>query len=112
MAPAQGHEDRHRFLAAAALLDSVFSYDGRRDLIEACSRAAHEAWLDEKTRRIRQLQSEDLSAGRSPRRLSWPSETGEEQLVPWDSLSEPVRDFDRIVVGAIVAVMDQRRLLR
>jgi hypothetical protein len=76
----------------------------REEIIEACSEAAHDAWLAEKTERLRRL----WTVGGVPveRQLSWPSETGEEQLVPWSELSEPVRDFDRIVVSAIYDMME------
>lgn len=62
--------------------------------LDRLAEAAHDAWYAEKSRRLAEL-------GRS----TWPSETGEEQLVPWSQLSEPVREFDRIVVRAILAVV-------
>lgn len=79
------------------------------EIIEACAESAHEAWLEEKTRRLRALL--DASGIHPGRRLSWPSETGEEQLVPWAVLSEPVREFDRIVVGAIIATMVEKNVI-
>lgn len=72
----------------------------RDDVIEACSEAAHDAWFEEKVRRMMNL--------RLP--LTWLSETGEEQLLRWERLSEPVRDFDRIVVGAILDVLEDHGL--
>lgn len=72
----------------------------REEIIDAFAEAAHEAWLDEKRRRL-------LRVGAT----TWPSETGEEQLVHWDVLSESVRDFDRIVVSAIYDVMKREGLV-
>jgi hypothetical protein len=70
----------------------------REEIIEACAEAAHDAWFVEKSHRL-------LEHKLPP---SWPSETGEEQLVPWEMLSEPVREFDRIVVGAIIDAMEEK----
>jgi hypothetical protein len=62
----------------------------RAELVEACSEAAHDAWMAEKIRRgVR----------------SWPNEDGIEQLVAYAELSEPIKDFDRIVVGNIMDVL-------
>lgn len=68
--------------------------------IDEAAKAAHEAWYAEKVRRIRELNPylRDYD-------LTWKSEAGEEQLVPWDMLSEPVREFDRIVVRAMAPVL-------
>lgn len=76
----------------------------KAEIVEACAEAAHEAWLHEKIARLQALPHQ-------PGALSWPSETGEEQLVTWIVLSESVREFDRIVVGAIVDVMIERGVL-
>lgn len=73
----------------------------RQEIVDACAEAAHEAWLAEKLRRI-----DDLGLPRT-----WLAENGDEQLVGWDELAEPIRDFDRIVVGAIVDVMEERGLV-
>jgi hypothetical protein len=73
----------------------------KQEIIDACAEAAHEAWFEEKLKRLEALASP----------LSWLSETGEEQLVRWEFLSEPVREFDRIVVSAIVDVMAERGIL-
>jgi hypothetical protein len=62
----------------------------KRGITDAMAAAAHDAWYAEKARR--------LAAAGLP--ASWPSETGEEQLVPWANLSESVREFDRIVISA------------
>lgn len=75
----------------------------REETIEAFAEAAHEAWLVEKMRRLRAITDD--------RPLTWPSETGEEQLISWRDLSESVRDFDRIVVGAIYDVMSREGLI-
>lgn len=73
----------------------------RQEIVEACAEAAHDAWYSEEARRL-------LAAFMPP---SWPSETGEEQLVPWAELSEPVRDFDRVVVGAIYDTLVEKGLV-
>lgn len=74
----------------------------RHEIIEAFAEAAHEAWLSEKLSRLAEISAPE----------TWLSETGEEQLVPWAVLSEPVRDFDRIVVGAIYDVMVERGIVQ
>lgn len=74
----------------------------REEVIEACAEAAHEAWLREKRLRL-----QNLRPAVRVEALSWPSETGEEQLVPWAELSEGVRDFDRIVVRAIMGLIEE-----
>jgi hypothetical protein len=68
----------------------------RAELVEACSEAAHDAWMEEKRQRGV---------------TSWPNENGVEQLVPYSDLSEEIRDFDRIVVGAIIDIMQQRGMV-
>lgn len=70
------------------------------ELLDRCAEAAHDAWLAEKVKRL-----EAVTHGGTTGRISWPSETGEEQLLPWSQLSEPVREFDRIVVAAIIGVL-------
>jgi hypothetical protein len=64
--------------------------------IEACSRAAHEAWMAEK-------------ASRGVK--TWPNEHGVEQMVHWDQLAEDVREFDRVVVRAVLKAMRDKGLL-
>lgn len=59
--------------------------------VEALAAAAHDAWMAEKRRR-----------GVS----SWPNERGVEQLVPYADLDESIREFDRIVVRAILGALD------
>lgn len=66
------------------------------ELSEQFAEAAHEAWFAEKQRRGV---------------TSWPNEHGVEQMVPWAELGEDVRDFDRVVVGAIVGVMLREEIL-
>lgn len=67
--------------------------------LDKAAKAAHEAWYEEKRCRIMDL---NPYSSVTP---SWISERGEEQLVPWDFLSEDVREFDRIVVRAMVPVI-------
>jgi hypothetical protein len=55
--------------------------------LEIAAEAAHDEWMDEKVRRGV---------------ATWPNEEGIEQLVPYVELTEPIKDFDRIVVGAII----------
>lgn len=66
------------------------------DLRDRFAEAAHNEWLREKRRRGV---------------TTWPNEHGVEQMVPWDELGEDVREFDRIVVGAIVGVMVEEGML-
>jgi len=54
---------------------------------ESLVEAAHNAWLREK-------QSRGVT--------SWPNEHGVEQMVPYSELGEDVREFDRVVVRAIL----------
>lgn len=61
------------------------------DVLEICAEAAHNEWMREKIRR-----------GVS----SWPNERGFEQLVLYKYLDEDVKDFDRIVVKAIIEVLE------
>jgi hypothetical protein len=58
--------------------------------IEEMAKAAHDAWLAEKRRRGV---------------VSWPNERGFEQMVPYSECPEDVKDFDRVVVSAIVKVL-------
>lgn len=64
-------------------------------LLEQCSEAAHNEWLAEKKRR-----------GVS----TWPNERGFEQMVPYADCPEDVKEFDRIVVGAIMRVLKAKGL--
>jgi hypothetical protein len=57
-------------------------------MIEALAEAAHDAWMAEKLRRGV---------------TSWPNEAGIEQLVPYAVLDDSIREFDRVVVRAIMA---------
>jgi hypothetical protein len=69
------------------------------DNLDRYAAAAHDAWYVEKVKR---LAARQVTWAMMEQPLTWPSETGEEQLVPWSELSEPVREFDRIVVLAIL----------
>lgn len=55
--------------------------------LEDIAAAAHDAWLAEK--RARGV-------------TSWPNERGFEQMVPYADCPEDVKEFDRIVVRAIL----------
>ena len=70
----------------------------KSDVINDCAKAAHDEWFVEKWDRLKTLGLP----------MSWPSEAGEEQLVPWWQLSEPVREFDRIVVRAILDELERK----
>lgn len=61
-------------------------------MLDVYSEAAHQAWLAEKIKRLEALGVP----------ITWPSEDGTEQLVDWADLGESVREFDRIVVRAII----------
>lgn len=71
------------------------------ELLDECAKAAHEAWMAEKVKRLEALGLPQ----------TWLAENGDEQLVHWDMLSEPIRDFDRIVVGAIMETMTEKGLV-
>lgn len=77
------------------------------DIVNDCAEAAHEAWLEEKRNRL---------AIHNPRvppwDLTWFAENGDNQLVPWDTLSDHIREFDRIVVRAMLGVLRERGYLR
>lgn len=55
--------------------------------IEPLAESAHNEWLAEKKRRGC---------------TSWPNERGFEQMVPYDQLEEDVKEFDRVVVRAML----------
>lgn len=65
-------------------------------LLEECAEAIHNEWMAEKLRRGV---------------TSCPNELGFEQLVPYDQLSDNVKEFDRIVVGAIMRVLHSKGLI-
>lgn len=69
----------------------------RKALLERCAEAAHNEWMAEKQRRGV---------------TTWPNEDGIEQMVPYHELSEEIKDFDRIVVGAIIRVLENHNLTR
>lgn len=60
--------------------------------IEMLAEAAHNEWMAEKQRRGV---------------TSWPNERGFEQMVPYHELSEDVKEFDRIVVRAMIDVIEK-----
>lgn len=94
-----------------ASIGAGLTQDG--ELLEECAKAAHEAWLEEKVKRMREIYADEIRlAGEDSVVFHWPSEAGEEQLVHWDILSEPVREFDRIVVRAIMSTLRERGLAR
>lgn len=66
-------------------------------LLEQCAEAAHNAWMREKMRR-------GVTA--------WPNELGDEQLVPYNELADSVKEFDRIVVGGIMDILEQHGLTK
>lgn len=64
-------------------------------LLEECSEAAHNEWLAEKRRRGV---------------TTWPNERGFEQMVPYAECPEDVKEFDRIVIGAIMGILNRAGL--
>lgn len=78
-----------------------------RELVEACAEAAHDAWYAEKKRRLLQLYAQGVEK-HAPWQLSWKNERGHEQLLPWSDIPEDVREFDRIVIGAIIGVLREK----
>lgn len=69
--------------------------DPLAQLLEECAEAAHNKWLAEKRRRGV---------------TTWPNERGFEQMVPYDQCPEDVKEFDRVVVGAIMGVLVKKGL--
>jgi hypothetical protein len=65
----------------------------RRDLVEEMARSAHSAWM-----RAQRL------SGVSSRAAPW----GEEFMVPFRKLSERGREFDRIIMRAILAAFRRK----
>jgi hypothetical protein len=41
---------------------------------------------------------------------SWPNERGFEQMVPYDELPEDVKEFDRVVIRAVMDTIYQEGL--
>ena len=66
----------------------------RQAIIEAAAERTHEAWMAEKLRL-------------NPDLKSWPDARGIEQLAHWDDLDEQIRNFDRVVVAAVLDVVLQ-----
>lgn len=63
------------------------------ELLEECAEAAHNAWLAEKRRRGV---------------TTWPNERGFEQMVPYSECPEDVKEFDRVVVDAILKSLAEK----
>lgn len=59
-----------------------------RELVETVAARVHDAWME--TKRAQGITSR-------------PAESGEEQMVPYDQLSEAVKDLDRSTVRAVFA---------
>lgn len=74
------------------------------DKIERASEAAHNAWLAEKLRRLR-----EAYPNISPHLLTWPNERGFEQLKPWAEIPDDVKEFDRIVIRACLQAIEDTR---
>lgn len=64
--------------------------DPQHDLIEQVSAAVHEAWMTQK---------------KTNGFTTAPTKDGEEQLVPYDQLSEGVKEYDRVTVRAVLAAL-------
>lgn len=60
--------------------------------IEIVAAEVHQAWIDAK-----------LAQGISSR----PAATGEEQMVPYTQLSEPLKELDRATVRAVYAAIER-----
>lgn len=65
---------------------------GRESLVQSMGKAAHEAWME--TCR---------ACGITSRKADW----GEEFMVAWEELSERGREFDRIIMRAILVEFDR-----
>lgn len=88
LATLRAHEAQSRELAETrAEIERLTSFISS-DNLEACAEAAHEAWLAEKRRRGV---------------TSWPNERGFEQMVSYADCSDDIKEFDRVVVKAIIA---------
>jgi hypothetical protein len=64
----------------------------REELVDALAEAAHEAWIQG-----------CIVYGIKSRKSAW----GEEFMVEWEQLSDPGREFDRIVLRGILAKADK-----
>lgn len=86
--PTDAKVDRHAELLFRNAVTRVLSliYDDR--LIELLAAGVHEAWME-------QCRANGLTT-----RIS--SVTGEEQMRPYADLSEPVKEYDRVTVRAVV----------
>jgi hypothetical protein len=62
----------------------------RSEIIELCAEAVHDRWVE--TKRAQGITSR-------------PSETGIEQIAPYATLPEHIKDLDRASVGAVVNVL-------
>lgn len=63
----------------------------KEGLVQAMAESAHEAWMEAQRRE-----------GVSSRKAEW----GEEFMVPFAVLSERGREFDRVIMRAILAAFD------
>lgn len=69
----------------------------KREIVEMCAEAVHDKWVETK-----------LSQGITSR----PAEDGTEQIAPYASLPEHIKDLDRGSVEAVVDVLVDRGVLR
>jgi hypothetical protein len=65
----------------------------RNELVEAMAESAHEAWL-----------SSYVKLGYKSRKAEW----GEEFMVPFDKLSERGKEFDRVIMRAILDCFERQ----
>lgn len=68
----------------------------REEVIELCSREAHDQWMQSKR-----------AAGFTSR----PAEDGTEQMVPYEQLPEHLKDLDRATVRGVVETLVKYDLL-
>lgn len=66
------------------------------EIVEIMARPAHEAWMKAQT-----------LEGVNSRKAEW----GEEFMVPWEQLSERGREFDRVIMRAILEAFDKNGLV-
>ena len=63
----------------------------KKHLVQAMAESAHQAWMEAQTKE-----------GVTSRKAEW----GEEFMVPFDYLSERGREFDRVIMRAILRCFD------
>ena len=66
---------------------------GQRVTVEAMAESAHDAWM-----------AAYLALGYQSRKAAW----GEEFMVPFADLSEQGKEFDRIIMRAILTALDRQ----